>query len=399
MADPSRSVLMVLEATFPKHGGGGAESQVLTIGQRLLDRGVGVQVVVPMVADGPQVAREDVQGLDVVRIAYPKIRLAGGAIMLAKLAWYLIARRRDYAVIHAHIAHNMASVASVVGSILGKPVVVKLTGMREMSGGILDANAGIASRIRKWAIQRATRIQATSSRIRHLLVEQGFEDSRVLLLPNGVDVARFAEAKRDAALRRQLCGDARLVGIFVGRLAPEKGHELLLEAWAEVFGARTDAKLVLVGDGVTREPLQQLALRLGIGSQVVFAGHSSEVARHLAIADFGLLTSFAEGLSNSLLEYMASGLPVVGSKVSGTEDFVREGDTGWLFEPGRKEELVHCLAAVARLDAGALRKVGDNARTLIVSTASLEAVAQALVGAYGFQPATETRAGEPLREA
>lgn len=384
---------MVLEAKFPAYGGGGAESQVLTLGGRLSDGGVQVLVVVPRVAEGPQAEREHVDRLDVMRITYPRMRVLGGVIMLAKLAWFLFAHRRDYQVIHAHIAHNMASVAAIMGKLLGKPVVVKLTGMRELVGGILDPHPNFGARLRKLAIRQATLIQATSERIRQTLIDRGFDPTRTLVLPNGVDVGRFTRVGRDHELRAQLCGAAEIVGIFVGRLAPEKNHESLLNAWAETFARRTDAKLVLVGDGVLRQHLTEVANRMGIGTQVVFAGHSNDIARYLAIADFGLLTSLAEGLSNSLLEYMAAGLPVIGSRISGTEDFVVPGETGWLFEPGDGDDLARCLALAAAAGAPALRAMGEKAQQRIVSTASLEAVTKKLITCYGFNATHEFKAG------
>ncbi len=375
---------MVLEAKFPAYGGGGAESQVLTLGGRLVERNVGVTVIVPRVADGPQEERELVDRLNVVRLTYPKVRLLGGVIMLIKLAWFLFAHRQEYRIIHAHIAHNMASVAAIMGKLLGKPVVVKLTGMRELVGGILDPNPGWPARLRKLAIHQATLIQATSERIRQTLIDRGFDPAQVLVLPNGVDVARFTANSRNDVFRRELCGDAAVVGVFVGRLALEKNHELLLGAWARTLSNRPDAKLVLVGDGVLRQHLTEAAERLGIGQQVVFAGHSSDVGRYLAIADFGLLTSLAEGLSNSLLEYMAAGLPVIGSRISGTEDFVIPDDTGWLFEPGHGEDLARALEQAVAAGPGQLRLMGDRARQRIVSTASLEAVTDKLIKCYGF---------------
>jgi L-malate glycosyltransferase len=379
-----RSVLMVLEATFPVRGGGGAESQVLTLGRCLLGRDVNVGVVVPMVSNGPQIARELVDDLDVTRIGYPKIRLLGGTIMLFKLAILLFARRKQYSFIHAHIANNMAAVCAVMGAILGKPVLIKLTGMKEMVGGILDANPNASASLKKWAMRRGAILQATSARIRQLLIDSGFDASRVIHMPNGVDVDRLVNTERDAGLRQELCGDARLVGVFVGRLAPEKGHETLLACWARAFASHSDVKLVLVGDGSRREALHKLAAELGIANQIVFAGHSDNVARYLAIADFALLTSLAEGLSNSLLEYMACGLPVVGSRVSGTEDFVTPGETGWLFAPGDESELERALEAVAATGLSQLRTMGLQAQQLIISTASLQAVTSALMDLYQF---------------
>ncbi|HWP21004.1 MAG TPA: glycosyltransferase [Burkholderiaceae bacterium] len=386
MNKSSPSVLMVLESIFPTRGGGGAETQVRTLGRHMMSRHLDVSVVVPMVPYGPQRARDTVDGIAVVRIAYPRLPIVGALSMLLKLCWLLWVRRHEYAVIHAHIAGNMAAVSCMMGRLLGKPVVVKLTGMTEMSGGVLDPHPSLRNRLKKRALRWADYYQATSSRIGRLLVDSGFEPGKVRLIPNAVDTERFLRVGRDEALRRELCGDRPLAGIYVGRLAPEKGLELLLEGWARVFGARRDASLILVGDGRLRDTLAGRARALGIADQVHFVGPSDAVERYLAVADFGVLTSLSEGLSNTLLEYMASGLPVVGSRVSGTEDFVRPGETGWLFEPGDVDGFERVLREVAVAPPGALRRMGRNARDMVVSSASISAVAEQLTRLYGVLP-------------
>ena len=284
-----RKVLMVLEAGFPIKGGGGAESQVLTLGKCLMARSVAVQVVVPMSAHAPQLTHDSIDGLEVLRIAYPKVRLLGGVVVLVRLAWLLFAERKNYSFIHAHIANNMASICAVMGALLNKPVLIKLTGMHEMVGGILDASPTMSTRLKKWAMRKADLLQATSERIRRMLIDSGFDAERIRLLPNGVDVARFATQRNDK-LRVELCGETSLVGIFVGRLSPEKGHMALLRSWATAMAADKRTKLVLVGEGSERDKLRLLTEELDITSQVVFAGHASDVSQFLAIADFGLLT-------------------------------------------------------------------------------------------------------------
>jgi glycosyltransferase involved in cell wall biosynthesis len=256
-----------------------------------------------------------------------------------------------------------------------------------MHRGILDPAAPWPSRLRLAAMRCARGIQATSTRIGRMLADRGFTGSQIELLPNGVDMARFEMPVRHLGLRRRLCGDASRIGIFVGRLCPEKRHAMLLEAWARAFGSSDDAKLLLVGDGPLRQELQAQARALGIASQVVFAGHRDDVAPLLSIADFALLTSEAEGLSNALLEYMASGLPVLGSRVSGTEDFVIEGETGWLFEPGDAETLTRQLAAVRAAPGATLMKLGHQGRERVRALASLEAVTERLLQLYALDNA------------
>lgn len=387
MSEPGRTVVLVLEGTFPRQGGGGAESQVLTLGRCLKQRGVHVIVVAPRVKDGPQALRETLDGFEIVRIPYPRVHLVGGLVMLARLFAMLVARRAEYAVIHAHIAHNMAAASVLAGRLVRKPVFVKITGLHEMKGGILDARPGWASRLRRALLRNASSMQATSSRIGALLVERGFAPERVALVPNGVDTARFSTRARDEALRRELCGEAARVGIFVGRLSAEKGHAMLLEAWARAFAPAANARLLLVGEGPMREALTAHARALGIEEQVVFAGHRGDVARILPVADFALLTSEAEGLSNALLEYMAAGLPVVGSRVSGTEDFVVHGRNGWLFEPRDGEGLAIQLRVVGATPREELARLGREARARVQALASLDAVTDTLLRLYGINAA------------
>ena len=132
------SVLMVLESMFPTKGGGGAETQVRTLGRHLIEQGVPVSLLSPMVGYGSQSPTDVVDGIGVTRISYPKLPAVGALIMLSKLAWLLFRRRHGYTIIHAHIAGNMAAVCCLMGKLLNKPVLVKLTGMTEMVGGILD---------------------------------------------------------------------------------------------------------------------------------------------------------------------------------------------------------------------------------------------------------------------
>ena len=382
MADTLDTVLMVMESVFPTAAGGGAESQVRTLSLEFLQQGVPITVVVPMVREGPQKTLDAVEGIPVRRIPYPKLPGLGAMWMLLSLAWLLVTTRRRYSVIHAHIAGNMSAVCCAFGRLLGKPVLVKLTGMTEMRGGILDPSPGPLSRVRKLAMRSASAYQATSDRIARLLVERGFEAGKVMHIPNAVDVDRFRRFEPVPGLRRQLCGERRLVGVYVGRLETEKGLEYLLDGWAQVFRERSDALLLVVGDGRARGALEARCHALGIADQVKFVGPSAQVERFLSVADFGVLTSLHEGLSNTLLEYMAAGLPVLGTEVSGTEDFVITGRTGWLFPPADVQAFARCLGEAAGVDIDELRRRGREARALVDERASIRSVVRQLEQVY-----------------
>jgi glycosyltransferase involved in cell wall biosynthesis len=260
--------------------------------------------------------------------------------------------------------------------------------MTEMVGGILDPEPSFHTWLKKKAMRWATYYQATSSQIARMLVESGFSEKKVRLIPNAVDTERFAALQRNDDDRRALCGDRRMVGVFVGRLEAEKDLDLMLRGWAAAFRGNAAVALVLVGAGSLKDQLAQQAQDLGIADQIVFVGASKVVERFLSLADVGLLTSRAEGLSNTLLEYMASGLPVIGSQVSGTEDFVVTGKTGWLFPAGDVAQFTTCLQSAAALEGAQLANLGQNARRLVMNDASIPAVVGRLVDIYGATPIT-----------
>lgn len=382
MADDLVTVLMVMESVFPTAHGGGAESQVRTLGLEFLRRGVPVSVLVPMVRHGPDEPLDDVDGIPVRRIRYPKLPIVGALWMLGMLALCLVRDRKRYDVIHAHIAGNMSAVCSALGWALRKPVLVKFTGMTEMRGGVLDAAPSLLTRIPRAALRYAGAYQATSERIAQLLVERGFDSAKVRRIPNAVDMGRFAHREPNAPRRLQLCGDCVHVGVFVGRLEAEKGLDFLIQAWARVFSGRHDSRLMIVGEGRERDALQALCVELSVAEQIVFVGPSQAVETYLSIADFGVLTSLHEGLSNTLLEYLAAGLPVLGTRVSGTEDFVIDGRTGWLVEPGDVDSLARGLDDLAACSVDEMRRRGREARALVGERASIASVVNQLQRAY-----------------
>lgn len=376
---------MVIESVFPSPGSGGAEGQVLTLARHFTERGLDVTVVAPRLPSGPQALEDHVDGVPVIRIAYPRVRWLGGAVLLLKLTLLLLRRRNSVAAIHAHIANTMAATCSVVGRLLGRPVIVKLTGALELNQGILDPKVNdLGTRLLRLALRRATYYHAVSSRIARLLPAAGFDPTRVRHVANAVDTERYRPRAGASALRQTLGLGEKRVALFVGRLTREKALDLLLRAWAQAYHGRDDTALLVLGTGDLLESLKDLARNLGISESVRFLGAHDDVRPCLEAADFAVLTSSFEGLSNALLEYMAAGLAVVGSRVSGTEDFVVPGKTGWLFESGDEQELARCLREVAGTPRETLREMGRAARGLVEERAAIPAVAGTLAGLYGL---------------
>lgn len=372
-------VLMLLEGEFPAMGG--AERQMETLSLALSKRGERVTLLLPRLRREYPAGPGDYRGLSLFRIGYPAYRLFGRMVLMVRLSLLLFRWRREYDAIHVHIAHHMGAVAALMGRALGKPVVVKFSGWWEAERGSLRPG-GVLPRVQRLLLRRATAVQAISTRIGKDLVDYGFDPQRVHWLPNAVDPSRFDKLKP----RFDEAGPH--LAVFVGRLVPEKALDLLLAAWAQALGDRPDWRLRLVGDGPLEAKLKAQAAQFGIADRVEFAGRSERVEEHLAQAEVGIIASHVEGLSNTLLEYMCAGLPVLGTRISGSEDFVREGETGWQCEPGQLDSLSAALTRMAATSADDRARLGAGARAHVIAQAGLESVLLRLQQLYrGQRPA------------
>ncbi len=136
--------------------------------------------------------------------------------------------------------------------------------------------------------------------------------------------------------------------LFVGRLAAVKGVAVLLRAMVEIRNRFPDAHLTLIGDGGERAALEKLSADLGLSGTVTFAGAKTqaEVAETLKTVDLFVLPSFAEGVPVVLMEAMASGLPVIATRIAGISELVEEGVSGHLVPPGSEQSLIEAVSAL-----------------------------------------------------
>jgi glycosyltransferase involved in cell wall biosynthesis len=216
---------------------------------------------------------------------------------------------------------------------------------------------------------------AVSAQLRRDLVTHlGISNGRFEVIYNGVDVARGVHADR-ASARRSLgaTGDELVVGA-VGRLVPVKNYGLLVRAFARVAAStRRPVRLVLLGEGPERAALQAAAAASGIAARTALLGHRDDVADLLAGLDVFVLPSVSEGLSNTLLEAMAAGVPVVASDVGGNREIVEDGRTGLLFASGEEAGLVERLTALVE-DPAIRERLASAGRERVVSEFSIGAM-------------------------
>lgn len=192
---------------------------------------------------------------------------------------------------------------------------------------------------------------------------------------DGIALARIEVIHNGVALRPlspdRFRAHPPLVGIVSNLNRPVKRVDLFLEAARHVRRAVPEAEFVIVGDGPQRAELLALAARLGIAPAVRFAGQVEDPGPYISSFDVGVLTSDNEGLSNSILEYMAAGIPTVARRVGGNPELVRHGETGMLVDSADPGEMARAVVSLLRNPARR-RRFGDAARASAASRFSLE---------------------------
>jgi glycosyltransferase involved in cell wall biosynthesis len=212
-------------------------------------------------------------------------------------------------------------------------------------------------------LRRTDRI-VTPSRFLKKLIGSGLkiEDSRIDVIPNGIDLGGFVRGSAGAAAR-SLAGipaGAKVVGM-IANLVPVKDHRVLLAAVPRILGRFPETRFLLIGDGPLRGRLAAEAERLGVSRSVHFLGYRSDVTEVIPLFDVSVLCSKVEVHPISLIESMACGIPVVAPDVGGIPEICENGETGVLVPQGDPHALADALNSLLANPALA-RSMGDRGK-------------------------------------
>jgi sugar transferase (PEP-CTERM/EpsH1 system associated) len=212
---------------------------------------------------------------------------------------------------------------------------------------------------------------------RYLVRRVGIAPARITQIYNGVDTARFVPTggERAAILPEGFAESDSIIVGTVGRIQRVKDQATLLRAFASVVNidvpGASRARLVIVGDGPLFAELRELAASLGIANRTWFPGALNNVAEVLRTFDVFVLPSLNEGISNTILEAMASGVPVIATAVGGNVELLDDKISGRLFQPGNVDVLAQLLADYF-LDPTRRREHGVAARQAAVARFSID---------------------------
>lgn len=314
----------------------------------------------------PQVLALRYPEADIVSLPVDKERFRIQILAIAKLI-------RAY---RPHIVHsrNWGTIESIVAAKLAHvPVVV-----HSEHGYELDTLAALPRRrrlFRRAVYEMADAVFTVTGDLQQFHARQAwFSPSRIRVMHNGIDTQRFApnpQARQQILEMARAPIDRFVVG-SVGRLVPIKDYGTLLKSAELLVRRGVDVHVLLAGSGPELPRLRQfLESSSALSGRVSFLGSSDNISEILNAMDVFVLPSISEGMSNTLIEAMACGLPVLATRVGGNPEVVGDDRSQWLFAPGDIDGLAQRLESLAR-NADLCRSLGTATRQRAISMFSLE---------------------------
>jgi len=249
---------------------------------------------------------------------------------------------------------------------------VRIASMRETA----EMRTPAQKKVQRASYTLAHQIIANSRAVQETLLRDGLPKDKVSLIYNGLDVTRVSTriSRSDALSLFGLPPDRprQFVTIVANMRHEVKDYPMFLRSARKVVEAVPDAAFLLAGEGELADGLRRLAAELGISDNTFFLGRCENIADLLNISDVCVLSSKAEGFSNSILEYMAAGRPVVATNVGGAPEVIVEGETGYLVSPGDDAMMASRIISLLR-DPERAKQFGAAGRRLVETNFSCEA--------------------------
>jgi len=275
--------------------------------------------------------------------------------------------------IHCHDAHSVA-VGSAAASLARVPLRV------------ISRNVDFPIKKNFLSQMKYTKnidvIIAVSQGIKKVLEDGGIDPGLIKVIPDGIDYSPFEEAASSQYLRRELNfePDDFLVGI-VAHLADHKGHKYLIKATEILKEKAPRIKVIIVGEGPLRMELDKLVKRTHVEEMVFFLGFREDIPNILASLDLFVLSSYLEGMGSSILDAMASRLPVVATRTGGIPEVVVNGETGLLVPPMSPAALAKAILRVyENRELG--DRLGQKGYEVVHQKFSAEAMATKVISEY-----------------
>lgn len=317
---------------------------------------------------------------DVMQLRVPRPVFNIGRLYAPRTLWQAIRLVR-------YIRRNEIQIVHTYGFY---PNVFAVPAARLAGAGVIVASirdrGDILTPMQRWIQKLVCRLAhcvlVNAEAIRDTLVGQGYAPGKIIVIRNGIVLSKYAGTERGESLRQSLglSPTAPLIFVF-SRLNPMKGLDYFLEAAALLKASFPEVRFLIVGDGAGRAELEALSARLGLQQQVTFTGFRTDVPDLLREAAVSVLPSLSEGLSNSLLESMASGVPVIAARVGGNPEIIEDNVSGLLVPTHDSAALAEAISSLL-LDPQLAVRLGEAGRLRVARVFSIERSIDEVEGLY-----------------
>jgi glycosyltransferase involved in cell wall biosynthesis len=353
---------------------GGLEKKTLNLASALIERGMRIEIITSRF-HGSWTERELVKNVPVYRLSSPRIKVLGAFIFLVALCRYLFKKRARIKTIHTFQVGYCSAAAIVMGKLLSKPTVLNLSGSG-IDGDILRHKRTPWGRLFLFFCRSASRIVILNTAMYQELESISYATTSIVKIPNGVDLATYRGTDNKPLWKKKIGIDTEKVILYTGRLAAEKGVAFLIRAYA-ALSLPQPTKLYILGAGPQLSALQKFLHQHNLLSTVTILPPVEDILPFLYGADIFVMPSRSEGLSNSILEAMACGLPVIATRVEGNTDLIEDDVNGLLVAPDDEGNLVNALTQLLTMPEKAAA-LGQRARQMVCEKYDL----QSMVGQY-----------------
>jgi len=372
----------------------GAQKVVLQLGRDLQEHGFKTAVATMYDKGGcvAELTRE--YGIPIVDLAMRRPGAERGKGDLFRFLRGLVRLFRMLRSMEVDILHTFTHYSNVIGPIVGRLARVPIV-IASQRNSMVDASRYFLWLDRVIANSRLINLMtAVSNATGHFCTHvEGMNPDKVVVIPNGIDTTScrpgvLREPSPNLHAELGIPPESTLV-ITVARLHEQKGHSFLLEAIPTVLARHPGTHFLFVGDGERREVIEADIGAKGLAPCVHLLGVRDDIPSLLAASDFFVLPSLWEGMPNAVLEAMSASLPIVASRVDGTEEVIQDGTTGVLVPPGDSAALATALERLLGQRDKA-KQMGERAREAAVRDFSAARMVERYAELYNSLLAGET---------
>lgn len=246
----------------------------------------------------------------------------------------------------------------MVGWISGVPIVISSRRDLGLNRKNIVVQKGINHLVQRMIVP--------SKAVKQVVLEkEGVSEAKVEVIYNGIDIEYFKPDGRKSSYRNQIgFQDSHFIITIISNLHKIKGVEYFIRAASLISQEIPESRFIIIGGGKEKDFLKRLAVQLGVFENIIFPGNIGNIKDYLAGSDVYVCSSLSEGFSNSILEAMAMGLPVVATDVGGNQEAVMDKGSGFLVPPQNYQSIANRVVGLYR-NRGLMSQMGAKGRTIV----------------------------------